>query len=1028
MKIEPGRIMNDFIEPNKRQYIIPVYQRNYEWDREQCVKLFEDIVLAFRRDKSHFVGSVVYAPLKQVHGILYYVIVDGQQRLTTIYLLLKALIDCAKTNKERESIMETVFNRDKFDEYGVQDASKLKLKPVKSDNQQLYLLMEDKYEEIDKSSGIWTNYIIFKEQVESLLKRDPDISVRDIYRGIERLICATILLDADDNAQEIFERINSTGVPLSLSDQIRNYVLMTDANQEKLYEDYWLKVEKLVEKENMSAFFLDYLNLRLDGFTREDKAYEDFKQLYLQNRYTNESMLREIRHYAEFYHIFLYGDASYGEKINAALEGLRLLNQSTVYLFLFRVFDDYRQEVIGKAELERVLVMLLNYSIRRIMCEITSNSLRGLYKTLYNRVFNTPENKAHYYDAIVSFLMQMTSRDAIPGDGDFRNALINNNLYRKHALCRYLLIGIENQGKEKVVTDALSIEHIMPQNRNLSTAWQRMLGDNWMADKDRWLHTLGNLTLTGYNSELGDRPFPEKKRLIENCSTKMVNLYRDVQDKDIWNAQAIQVRANRLAGEILKLYPIAPPEHTVSFTDSRYKEYTCAEPGNATYKTVNYYELLGERVAVDSFADMVRSVARKLYEMDSGVIERMARNGETFTDWINPVFSYDKDAVKGDAKLEGTNIYISTGYSAYDCVSFIRGLLRKYGLDVEEDFVYSARSNKAENKSDGSTSEAEEPVRYETRQAYWRYALPIIQRENVTTGAFSNCTPGKSNATYGAFGLGGFYIACIANYDQARILLTLMSSDPARNKAAFDALYAHKDEIEQKIGVELAWERADESKSSWITYSLPGVSIANEANWPRMAQFHAEWSTKILDAALPFLRAWAYEQDGKLDTLEADERLLRIAALARKWALDRQIDVDLTRCNRTYTRFRTPYMASLFPAVEGAPSGWNCPDHCYYELVNRDGNTLRIQLSVSGRNLPDDQRAVADFLAENYRNTTDILDWQWRAPFRTKRYDLAEVLSEEGIFQILDSCLEEIRVFEKNVEEKWQRYDSGLSQ
>ena len=273
MKIEPGRIMNDFIEPNKRQYIIPVYQRNYEWDREQCVKLFEDIVLAFRRDKSHFVGSVVYAPLKQEHGILYYVIVDGQQRLTTIYLLLKALIDCAKTDKERESITETVFNRDKFDEYGVQDASKLKLKPVKSDNQQLYLLMEDKYEEIDKSSGIWANYVIFKEQVEALLKRDPDISVRDIYRGIEKLICATILLDADDNAQEIFERINSTGVPLSLSDQIRNYVLMTDANQEKLYEDYWLKVEKLVEKENMSAFFLDYLNFRLDGFTREDKAY-----------------------------------------------------------------------------------------------------------------------------------------------------------------------------------------------------------------------------------------------------------------------------------------------------------------------------------------------------------------------------------------------------------------------------------------------------------------------------------------------------------------------------------------------------------------------------------------------------------------------------------------------------------------------------------------------------------------------------------------------------------------------------------
>ena len=229
-----------------------------------------------------------------------------------------------------------------------------------------------------------------------------------------------------------------------------------------------------------------------------------------------------------------------------------------------------------------------------------------------------------------------------------------------------------------------------------------------MADKDRWLHTLGNLTLTGYNSELGDRPFPDKKKMIEECSTKIVILYKDVQDKDNWNAATIQARANRLADEVLKLHPIAPPEHEVSFTDSRYKEYTCAEPGNATYKTVNYYDLLGERVAVGSFADMLRSVAKKLYEMDSSIIERMARSGETFTDWINPVFSYDKDGVKGDTKLEGTNIYISTGYSAYDCVSFIRGLLRKYDLDVEEDFVYSARSTKA----DGEKEDAEEPVRY----------------------------------------------------------------------------------------------------------------------------------------------------------------------------------------------------------------------------------------------------------------------------------------------------------------------------
>lgn len=291
MKIDGGHIINDFIEPNKRQYAIPVYQRNYEWSREQCEKLFEDIVLAYKKDRNHFCGSVVYAPLKEEHNIHYYVIVDGQQRLTTIYLLLKALIDCAETTGQKDSITETVFNRDKFDTYDVDTASKLKLKPIKSDNHQLYLLMDDKYDQVDHSSGIWTNYTIFKELIIDELESDPNLDVKMIYKGIEKLTCAMIKLDEDDNAQEIFERINSTGIPLSLADQIRNFVLMTDADQEQLYEEYWLKTEELVQRNQMSEFFLDYLNMKIDGFSKEKTAYEDFKTLFIQGEYSNESML-----------------------------------------------------------------------------------------------------------------------------------------------------------------------------------------------------------------------------------------------------------------------------------------------------------------------------------------------------------------------------------------------------------------------------------------------------------------------------------------------------------------------------------------------------------------------------------------------------------------------------------------------------------------------------------------------------------------------------------------------------------------
>ena len=432
--------------------------------------------------------------------------------------------------------------------------------------------------------------------------------------------------------------------------------------------------------------------MKLDGFTKESNAYADFKQIYRDGRYTNESMLQEILHYAKQYHTFYYGDNKLSEEINTALSGLRKLNQTTVYLFLFHIFDDFEAGVIDQKELGKILNFLLSYSVRRLICEIGSNSLRGLYKTLYSRVFNRTENKDHYYDAIVSFLLQLTSKDAIPNDADFAIALKERNLYRKNALCKYLLATIENQGKERVITDNLTIEHIMPQNKNLSTAWQKMLGEEWETVRDRYLHTLGNLTLTGYNSELGDKPFPEKKELLADTVTHIVVLYSDVKDKEQWNATAIENRASRLASEIIRLFPVEAPENKIEFKDPRYSLYTVADPHAATYKHVNYYELLGERVNVDSFAVMVRSVAEKLYDLDSSIVEQMASTLEVFPIWLNPVFAYDSTAVRNPVKLKkDADIYISTGYSAYDCICFIRALLKKYDLDLEEDFVYSAR-------------------------------------------------------------------------------------------------------------------------------------------------------------------------------------------------------------------------------------------------------------------------------------------------------------------------------------------------
>ena len=658
MKIESGRMLNDYIEPNKKQYCIPVFQRDYAWTEEQCTKLFEDIVMAYKKDRPHFCGSFVYAPLGSKKHIDSYIIIDGQQRFTTLYILIKALADSADDDRDKDALQRYLYNEDKFDRYGLDEKSKLKLKPVKTDNDQLLLLMSGKIEQMDKSRRgiIYHNYMLFMQLIKSFLEESSANSVLMINDGIEKLICADIRLDTDDNAQEIFERINSTGIKLGLADLIRNYILMTDTDQERLYEEYWLTVQNLLPDKLLDNFFIDYLNMKSDGFVKESEAYKSFKQVYVEGKYDNEKMLQEILHYAKQYYVFCYGSSDFGAEVNKALAGLRKLKQTTVYLFLFRVFDDYENGIINKNELARVLKMLLSYSIRRLVCEIGSNTLRGLYKTLYGRVFEQKENKNTYYDSLVSFFLQQTSKNTIPSDNEFVTALQEKNLYSKNALCKYLLCAIENQGKETLDTENLSIEHIMPQNKNLSMSWQKMLGENWQSVHEKYLHTLGNLTLTGYNSELGDKPFEKKKEKLEETITHIAVLYSDVKDKSEWNSVNMEKRAKRLAEIILKLFPIEQPKIKIEFTDPHYKLYTLANPDDATYKTVNYFEFLGERVNVSSFAEMVRSIAQILYDMDNSIIDDMAKKHEPLPEWTTPAFSYEEDGVRNPFKLRNCNM------------------------------------------------------------------------------------------------------------------------------------------------------------------------------------------------------------------------------------------------------------------------------------------------------------------------------------------------------------------------------------
>ena len=243
MFIYQGSIITNFLSQNGQQYRIPVYQRNYEWSKEQCKKLFEDIIQSAKRNQLHFTGSIVFQPLAPIKGINNSVIIDGQQRLTTIYILLKALVDMATTDAEKAIPMSSLFNKDEYNQFNLDDTTKVKLKPAKNNNDQLLNLLYDKHDKIDNNCEIYANYSYFCELIKE--QQESGVTVSDIFRGIGLLTVAVIQLDNNDKAQEIFERINSTGIPLSLADKIRNYVLMTEIEQDRLYDDYWLKIEEL---------------------------------------------------------------------------------------------------------------------------------------------------------------------------------------------------------------------------------------------------------------------------------------------------------------------------------------------------------------------------------------------------------------------------------------------------------------------------------------------------------------------------------------------------------------------------------------------------------------------------------------------------------------------------------------------------------------------------------------------------------------------------------------------------------------
>lgn len=697
MKAEPEKIIDTMFD-NKRQYQIPVYQRNYDWKKDNCLELFNDVINAYEKERTHFLGTVVQVQQDEEGGLKHYIIVDGQQRMTSIYLLLKALYDKGD-DSDKEEIKGLLFNESASHDFDKQEKNKLKLKPIKTDNEQFLFLMNDKQDKMDRNSNIWINYDYFCILIDE--KKKQEYKIKNILNGLKRLEIVMISLkEPNDDPQVIFERINSTGEDLKLADLIRNYLLMTDVNMDYLFEEYWLPVETKLGKTEINKYFLTYIIFKL-GEVKEDEAYQQFKKWADSSDFGHEDIMKELKYYSKFYAAFVGFDNDYSKEINNYLAAYRSLKQSTMYPFLFSVFDDYERKVIDEEIVLQILQFYLNYTIRRLVVGIPSNSLRGLYRSLYKRIFKNESLKDNYLETVYSFMAVdlAYTKDATPSDTTFKEKLMSENIYKNRSLCKYLLSILENGVnaiKEIVQIDSdTTIEHIMPQNKD-NEDWRKEIGENFDIVYDRYLHTLGNLSLTGYNSELSDKKFKEKVDMIK-AKSKFVVLNQDVIDKQNWNEKTITVRADRLSSKLLqdlKLPEVFGKKIAVDKENSHHVD----DVYNYTGKKPTNFIFMGENKDVTSTREMLMKFIELLNTLDSEKLQGLA-----FADWKSasastPLLSTDPNKLRGPKELLNTGIYVETNRNFNDIVRSIGHLLREFELDTEDFIFYTSLDADESNK------------------------------------------------------------------------------------------------------------------------------------------------------------------------------------------------------------------------------------------------------------------------------------------------------------------------------------------
>jgi uncharacterized protein with ParB-like and HNH nuclease domain/predicted transport protein len=544
----------DFLRKSP-QFVIPIYQRTYSWTGKECRQLWDDIVRVGSSDTSvaHFVGSIVYIEkgIYQVssHSLL---VIDGQQRLTTVTLLIAAL---ALALGESEPVED--FSGEKLRGYYLlnpleKGEKRFKLLLSQTDRDSLTAIVSGNALPKDCSLRVTQNFGLFEDL---LAQRKGDLAA--VCRGLGRLMVVDIALSREhDNPQLIFESMNSTGKELSQSDLIRNFVLMglEPELQARLYEEYWRPMEVGFGQEAYNAYFDGFMRHYLTAKTGEipnvREVYDAFKQFHGSSVVNGgvEPLVRDLRSFAGYFQAMAMG-AEADPELKLAFHDLRELKADVSYPFLIELYHDYAEGRLPKPDFVAAVRLVESYVFRRAICSIPPNSLNRTFA-----LFGRGLKKDRYMESIQAQFLMLPSYRRFPGDEEFRREVQRRDLYNFRSRSYWLRRMENHDRKERVPVDEYTIEHILPQNESLSAAWKADLGPEWQRIQQTWLHTLGNLTLTGYNSEYSDLAFAEKRDMNGGFKESPVRLNEGLGQLAAWNEETIRARAATLATKALSVW------------------------------------------------------------------------------------------------------------------------------------------------------------------------------------------------------------------------------------------------------------------------------------------------------------------------------------------------------------------------------------------------------------------------------------------------------------------------------------------